>query len=103
MTQRAACITLRVPLRGICLAAPTRAARLRPSIATGGGIGILPMVSIVIGKMPMPLCGRWRRSEFAGSKLHAPCSLLNLLNAMNLSPPDIGAYAVRGCLASLPG
>jgi len=28
MMQRTACITLRVPLCGICLAAPTRAARL---------------------------------------------------------------------------
>jgi hypothetical protein len=57
MAQRTACVTLRVPLRGICLAAPTRAARLRPSNATGGGIGILPMMSTDIGKMPMPLSG----------------------------------------------
>ena len=38
MMQCTACIPLRVPLRGICLAAPTRAARLRPPIATGRGI-----------------------------------------------------------------
>jgi hypothetical protein len=84
MMQRTACITLRVLLRGICLAAPTRAARLCLPTATGRGIGV-PMALFAC-------CGPMTQGHGAAECSHGtPAAALCPSNGKTSSYPCLSA------------